>query len=82
MTGFQWFSKNLCVVVLWMKVASALEGLMIITWRQKSGHVFPPGDEVEVAVTFLQPGFSRSPESQQSVCSDCPASSPVSNPAL
>ena len=27
MTGFRWLSKkNLCVIVLWMKVASALEG--------------------------------------------------------
>ena len=28
MTGFRWFSKNLCILVLWMKVASALEGLI------------------------------------------------------
>ena len=27
MTGFRWFSKNLCILVLWMKVASALESL-------------------------------------------------------
>ena len=27
MTGFAWLSKNLCFFVLWMKVASALEGL-------------------------------------------------------
>ena len=27
MTGFRWFSKKLNVLVLWMKVASALEGL-------------------------------------------------------
>ena len=26
MIGFRWFSKNLCVLVLWMKVASAFEG--------------------------------------------------------
>ena len=28
MTGFRWFSKNLGVFVLWMKDASALEGLI------------------------------------------------------
>ena len=28
MTGFRWFSKNLCVLVLWTKVASALEGIL------------------------------------------------------
>ena len=27
MTGFRWFSKNLCIFVLWTKVAIALEGL-------------------------------------------------------
>ena len=28
MTGFRWvFFKNLCVLVLWMKVASALEAV-------------------------------------------------------
>ena len=27
MTGFGWFSKNLCVLVLWTKIAPALEGL-------------------------------------------------------
>ena len=27
MTGFGWFSKNLCILVRWMKVASALVGL-------------------------------------------------------
>ena len=26
MTGFKWFQK-LCIIMLWMKVASALEGL-------------------------------------------------------
>ena len=29
MTGFRWFPKNLCVLVLWTKVASALEGLSV-----------------------------------------------------
>ena len=28
MTGFRCFFKNLCVLVLWMKVALALEGLI------------------------------------------------------
>ena len=27
MAGFRWFSKNLGILMLWMKVASALEGL-------------------------------------------------------
>ena len=27
MTWFGWFFKNLCVLMLWTKVASALEGL-------------------------------------------------------
>ena len=27
MTGFRYFSKNRCVLVLWIKVAPALEGL-------------------------------------------------------
>ena len=27
MTGFQFFFQNLCILVLWAKVASALEGL-------------------------------------------------------
>ena len=27
MTGFRWFSIYLCVIVLWLKAASALEGL-------------------------------------------------------
>ena len=26
-TGFQWFFENICVLVIWMKEASALEGL-------------------------------------------------------
>ena len=30
MTGFGWLSKKLCILVLWMKVASALEGLRIL----------------------------------------------------
>ena len=29
MSGFRWFFKNLCILVLWTKVASALEGLNI-----------------------------------------------------
>ena len=28
MTGFRWFSKKLCILVLWTKVASALEGFL------------------------------------------------------
>ena len=31
MTGFRWFSKNLCILVFWAKVASALEGLRQVT---------------------------------------------------
>ena len=27
MTGFRWFFQNICVLVLWAKVALALEGL-------------------------------------------------------
>ena len=27
MTGFRWFSKDLCILVFWAKVASALERL-------------------------------------------------------
>ena len=27
MTGIRWLSKNLCILVLWTKVASELEGL-------------------------------------------------------
>ena len=27
-TGFRWFSKSFCVLVLWTKVVSALEGLL------------------------------------------------------
>ena len=30
MTGFRWFSKNLCTCVLWTKEASTWEGLMFI----------------------------------------------------
>ena len=33
MTGFRWFSKNLCVLVLWAKVISALEGLSGLSLR-------------------------------------------------
>ena len=29
MTGFRFFFKNLCILVLWMKVTSALEGLNV-----------------------------------------------------
>ena len=29
MTGFGWFFKNLCFIVLWMKVALSLEGLRV-----------------------------------------------------
>ena len=32
MTGFRYFSKNLCIIVLWMKVASALEGLSMFVF--------------------------------------------------
>ena len=27
MTGFRWLSKDLCIIVIWTKVALALEGL-------------------------------------------------------
>ena len=30
MTGFRWFTKNVWVLVLWMRVALALEGLLLI----------------------------------------------------
>ena len=30
MTGLIWFSKNICVLVRWMKVALAFEGLSMI----------------------------------------------------
>ena len=33
MTGFRWFSKDLCILVLWMKVALALEGLKLVRRR-------------------------------------------------
>ena len=34
MIGFRWFSKNTCIFVLWMTVASALEGLKVrLTYR-------------------------------------------------
>ena len=29
-TGFGWFKKNLCIIVLWMKVTSALGGVMMM----------------------------------------------------
>ena len=29
MIGFRWFFKNLCIFVLWKKLASALEGLSV-----------------------------------------------------
>ena len=33
MAGFRWFLKNLCILVLWMKVALALEGLKLpVIW--------------------------------------------------
>ena len=28
MTGFRWFPKKLCILLLWTKVASALQGLI------------------------------------------------------
>ena len=33
MTGFRWFLKNLNTLVLWMKVASVLEGLGLLMLR-------------------------------------------------
>ena len=34
MTGFRWFFENLCILVLWTEVASALEGLgSLSNWR-------------------------------------------------
>ena len=35
MTGFRWSFKDLCFRVLWMKVASALEGLSHLFWSAK-----------------------------------------------
>ena len=35
MTGFRWFSKNICVFVLLAKVVSALEGLWEIVKLQE-----------------------------------------------
>ena len=35
-TGFQWFSKIFSILVLWTKIASALEGLTIITTAKLS----------------------------------------------
>ena len=34
MTGFRWFSKKDCILVIWKKVASALEGL------RQFGHLY------------------------------------------
>ena len=40
MTGFGWFSKNLCVLVRWMKVASALVGLIDLCRVRPKSFIF------------------------------------------
>ena len=48
MTGFRWFFENICVLVLWMKEASSLEGLYRVSEQEISA---PHGrDTVELAV--------------------------------
>ena len=44
MTWFRYFSKNLCVLVLWTKVASALEGAGV------------DKDQLSVGNTLILPG--------------------------
>ena len=40
MTGLKWFTKNLCVIVLWTKVASALEGLRVILYSNTGNTLY------------------------------------------
>ena len=53
MTGFRWFKKNLCIVVLRTEVASTLEGLKII-----SENVHNPGD-LDIALLSPAWGFIK-----------------------
>ena len=55
MTGFKWFFKKLCVLVLWMKVASALEGLIAMIFFRggcQGGVVLLDGTATYNMVTF------------------------------
>ena len=56
MTGFRWFSKNICVLVFWSKVALALEWLK--TWlypvyRHNDRHIATLNTEYSLS---LSPG--------------------------
>ena len=41
MTGFWMVLKNICVIVLWTKVASAWEGLAVFPLQMIDGLIFP-----------------------------------------
>ena len=56
MTGFRWFSKNLCILVLWTEVALALEGLRPWWYYNNS---FLSGAWTYVLISCLQSIFLR-----------------------
>ena len=60
-TGFGWFSKKVCVLVLWTKVVSALEGLL----KSKrvlfdKGHTDTDQASIECIPSLILEGFSLS----------------------
>ena len=66
MTGFGWFSKSFCILVLWTKVASALEGLMMsyfISFFSKQAELRDNNDELQL-VSELTPQKPRLTSSQ------------------
>ena len=60
MTGFIWFSKEMCILVIWTKVASALEGLRKTTNMVPHRWVLEQGGlKIQVKYTGKIIKFSR-----------------------
>ena len=65
MTGIRWFRKILCILVLWAKVALALEGLTITLLRRMGevwsieGQVVSPESSLDTGtdIDFIQLTF-------------------------
>ena len=53
MAGFKWFSKKLCVFVLWTKVASALEGFALLLLRFLSSNSQKKQKKILTMLVFI-----------------------------
>ena len=61
MTRFRWFLENLCVLVLWTKVVSALEGLTYLHLKNTHGPSIPSvTHEIDIQKRFVaETNFNR-----------------------